>query len=183
MLHIGSIIMLFLVSYCQGTKAQDENIEKITNYIISVDSSVESKEFQKKQIGFYDDYREQDATILVTVANSEMIAYKDEEQLIKLEVYYDGSHGNLTTTFYCQDEKIVFVRKQLDVYTPPKYENGSRVVKTLINEFYLTDKEIIEFNETGGIIRFNKPNGIDLEQKFAELQQDFNRYIEILYNK
>jgi len=178
-LYLSSIILAVLAINCQNSKYQNKGVDSINEYV----TSVENKNLQSEKVVFYDEYREQDAMTLVTVANSEMTAYKEGGELVKLEVNYNGSHGDLKTTFYCENGNIVYVRKQLDIYNPPKYESESKLSKTIVNEFYLSKQSIIEFKNEGGVIRLNKPNDMDLEEKFEELHQDYNKYIQILSNK
>jgi hypothetical protein len=155
---------------------QDTNsVVDIKNYI----ESINRKELEDTSFSIDGRYKEDDAITVGRIGSSELTAYSDGNSLVKLKVFYNGSHGNLTTTIFCKNGKAVFIRKILEIYDPPKHEKGSQVKMVMKNEFYFSNDRIISFENDGGVIRYNQPEELNLEMKFEELNQDYNNYIKL----
>lgn len=176
-LHFLFILLSIMTFERTNSLNQEINtVETIDKYV----SLLNEKELQTQAYYFDGEYKEGDATTVVSVGSSEIIGYYEKDELLKIKVFYNGSHGNLITSIYCKGGKLVFVQKTLEIFDPPKFDRGNKLKAVILNEYYLSENKIISFKHEGGVIKYNIPGEIDFKKKNIELNKDFESYTKLL---
>ena len=173
------ILLSTLLAGCAVNSKQGiKNVEEINNYIKLIDT----ENLQKITIPFDGEYeyKEADAIRVVNVGDSKITVYYGDNLLLRLDVFYNGSHGDLTTIIYVKKERPVYIRKLFEGYDPPKYEEGSKIWTEILDEYYISGDEIIFFKNNGKVISCNQLEEFNIEMKFDELYKDFKNYVRIV---
>lgn len=120
---------------------------------------------------------EVDAETVYSNANSEIKMYLSDGIVMKIEAIYTGVQETLFSSYYVCNDSLLYVEKTIEIYNPPKWHKDSKIIKKMINKYYLKDNKIIDYNFINGIIWRNTTDGIDINLKAEEIKKDLDMYI------
>ena len=89
---------------------------------------------------------------LYRIINMDITKYFDEGELVKIDVLFTGTHENLRSEYYFQEDHLIFVRKDKTIFHKSRYHKDFDESKysTSYNHFYFIDGILIKWVAKGG---------------------------------
>jgi|GEM_PF-6529429 len=115
--------------------------EKINLLIQQINKDVINGQKVSKDI--YNQQVEAEAKTIYRHGSSVVTAFYKMGKIKKISSLYQGDRQTLESSYYFDNANLVFVKKKMTIYNPPKWEPHSKIEKVQISDFYFHNKKLV----------------------------------------
>ncbi len=144
--------MIFLMALPVCAQSSKKELDQIRNRFEEVNAYIS----QYKKVVYPDVTVDEDTSAgqyamegaeIYRLATVKMTKYFDDEQLVKVEVVFDGDREDMVSEYYLKEGNLCFVDKVKTVYHKPKWDDAFNASEKSVakNHFYIKDHQLIRW--------------------------------------
>lgn len=155
MIRVLLILFPYLIISACYSQTNEEDIIPILKKVKEIDADIDRYEktyFNEVNIikdSFNNNYS-CESSELYEIIETDIVKYFDDNKLTKIEVVFFGTHENLQSEYYFQDEQLVFVRKIKTVFHKSRYHKDfdESKISMLRTYFYFNNGNLIRWSHS-----------------------------------
>lgn len=158
-------------------------LETIRKQVRNIDENLpqyKAKDIPNKISAFEKLLHSSESNEMYRVMSAELIPYYKDDHLIKIEVIFQGTHNNLVSAYYFEQDKLIFVKKVKTIFHKSKVHPDFDPTKKSIvhNYFYFDDKQLIRWVDHKIQPRSRKDP--EFQKKASSILDDIDIYIRLI---
>jgi hypothetical protein len=165
-----SVILVFvslLIYFSASSQFSISTLDSIRKRVNEIDATIDHYEklfyndvkLKKDSMDIYPS----EGSELYTISKIDLIKYFDDIELIKIVIILNGTHENLQSEYYFQENHLIFVRKNKIIFHKSKYHKDFDESKysSSNNQFYFIKGKLEKWVVKNGKVKLKVENDMN----------------------